>query len=218
LDLNLFRHSYNELEKFNIEAFLDSQATPSEPRAVNGAETRVSMNQINPQPERLERDLESSIGRGDKLEIRLWLRLLTCSTMIERQVRARMRARFDITLPRFDVLAQIYRSPNGLSMGELSSLLMVSNGNVTVLIDRLVQDGLVTREPAGHDRRSLWVRMTPSGRAAFEAMTVEHEQWLEELLAGFAREEKQRLFGMLGKFKQALKRDAGEESGAAAAE
>ncbi len=176
------------------------------------------MNQINPQPERLERDLESSIGRGDKLEIRLWLRLLTCSTMIERQVRARMRARFDITLPRFDVLAQIYRSPNGLSMGELSSLLMVSNGNVTVLIDRLVQDGLVTREPAGHDRRSLWVRMTPSGRAAFEAMTVEHEQWLEELLAGFAREEKQRLFGMLGKFKQALKRDAGEESGAAAAE
>lgn len=165
-----------------------------------------------------ERDLETSIGRGDKLEIRLWLRLLTCSTMIERQIRARMRARFDITLPRYDVLAQLYRSPGGLSMGELSGLLMVSNGNVTVLIDRLVQDGLVTREPAGHDRRSLWVRISANGRAAFEAMTAEHEQWLEQLLAGFGRDDKQRLLATLGKFKQALKQTAGGTEAAEAAE
>ena len=82
-----------------------------------------------------------------KTELRLWLRLLTCTTLIESEVRRRLRDQFDITLPRFDLLAQLDRAPNGMTLGELSQRMMVSNGNITGLVERLAEQGLIRRRP-----------------------------------------------------------------------
>ena len=150
-------------------------------------------------------DLESSLAGDDKLELKVWLRLLTCSAMIEREVRTRLRAQFDITLPRFDLLAQLDRAPAGLTMGELSSRLMVSNGNVTGLAERLAQEGLISREAPANDRRTQLVKLTPAGKRAFDAMTPQHETWIDALFAGLTRDEMATLLDLLGRRKASLK-------------
>jgi DNA-binding MarR family transcriptional regulator len=150
-------------------------------------------------------DRESVLARDEKLELRAWLRLLTCSNLIEGMVRSRLRERFGITLPRFDLMAQLDRAPQGLSMGELSSRLMVSNGNITGLTDRLVEEGLVSRIAATHDRRAAVVRLTPDGMRAFDAMTPEHERWIDQFMAGMSRAEMARLLGLLGTLKRSLR-------------
>ncbi|HEV2547370.1 MAG TPA: MarR family transcriptional regulator [Stellaceae bacterium] len=150
-------------------------------------------------------DRESSVGGDDKLELRLWLRLLTCSHLIESEVRQRLRERFATTLPRFDLLAQLDRAPEGLTMGELSSRLMVSNGNVTGLAEALVREGLVSRVPEPEDRRSLRLRLTAAGKRAFDAMTPVHEQWIDTMMQGLSRAEMAHLIELLGKLKQSLR-------------
>lgn len=161
-------------------------------------------------------DRETVLDHDDKIELRLWLRLLTCSALIEREVRTRLRERFDITLPRFDLLAQLDRAADGLTMGELSSRLMVSNGNVTGLTERLVQEGLVAREPEANDRRTLRVRLTPAGKEAFDAMTPEHEGWIETLFGGLDHDEMTGLLALLGRLKLSLtaSSEAGSHKGA----
>ena len=106
-------------------------------------------------------DYETAVSADDHLDVRIWLRLLTCTNMIEGRVRRNLREEFDFTLPRFDLLAQLDRAETGLTMGELSRRLMVSNGNVTGLIDRLVNEGLVARKPAPEDRRAHLVGHEP---------------------------------------------------------
>jgi DNA-binding MarR family transcriptional regulator len=140
----------------------------------------------------------------DQAELRLWLRLLTCTSLIEREVRARMRREFAMTLPRFDVLAQLDRAPDGLSMGALSDRLMVSAGNITGLIDRLAAEGLVERESRPGDRRTVQVRLTAAGKQAFDAMTPTHHGWIADLLAGLDRRDRQALYDLLGRLKTAL--------------
>lgn len=156
-------------------------------------------------------DRESALFSDDKLELKLWLRLLTCGNLIEGEVRARLRETFATTLPRFDLLAQLDRAPEGLTMGELSSRLMVSNGNVTGLTDALVREGLVSRVPEPDDRRSLRIRLTSLGKRAFDAMTPVHEQWIDEMMAGLTRAEMAHLLELLGKLKLSVRR-AGSEA------
>ena len=151
-------------------------------------------------------DRESALLSDDKLELKLWLRLLTCSNLIEGEVRARLRESFATTLPRFDLLAQLDRAPDGLTMGELSSRLMVSNGNVTGLTDALEREGLVARAPQPEDRRSLRLRLTEAGKHAFDAMTPVHEQWIDQMMAGLTRAEMAHLLELLGKLKLSLRR------------
>jgi len=146
-------------------------------------------------------DRESAVGQADQIELRLWLRLLTCASLIERDVRARLAREFATTLPRFDVLAQLDRAPAGLTMGELSGRLMVSNGNVTPLVGRLARDGLVAREPNPDDRRRSRVRLTPAGKRAFDAMTPAHARWIEAAMRGMARADKAKLLALLGRLK-----------------
>ena len=146
-------------------------------------------------------DRESAVARHDKLELRVWLRLLTCANLIERRVRAGLREAFDVTLPRFDVLAQLDRAPDGITMGELSDRLMVSNGNVTGLVDRLVDEGLVTRGPSPQDRRQSRVKLAPAGKRSFDAMTPQHERWVDDLFAGLSRPEMAQLLDLLAKLK-----------------
>lgn len=149
-------------------------------------------------------DRETAANRDDKLELRLWLRLLTCSNLIEAKVRGALRENFDTTLPRFDLLAQLDRAPEGLTMSELSARMMVSNGNITGLTDRLVEEGLVKRTQSARDRRSSHVSLTPAGKKAFDAMTPQHEAWIDIMMAGLSRQDMQQLFQLLGKLKQSV--------------
>lgn len=149
-------------------------------------------------------DRESALDRDDKLELRVWLRLLTCSNLIEARVRAGLREDFAITLPRFDLLAQLDRAPDGLTMGELSERLMVSNGNITGLVERLVGEGMIVRAPSPSDRRRSRVKLTVAGKRAFDAMTPTHERWIDDLLAGLSRAEMAELLALLAKLKRSI--------------
>ena len=158
------------------------------------------MNDAAPLPS----DRESALASDTKLELKVWLRLLTCTALIEREVRQNLRERFDTTIARFDLLSQLDRAPKGLTMGELSSRLMVTNGNVTGLTDALVREGLVSRAPEPSDRRSLRIRLTSAGKHSFDAMTPVHERWIDRLMAGLTRAEMARLLELLGRLKQSL--------------
>jgi DNA-binding MarR family transcriptional regulator len=150
------------------------------------------------------RDRETSLTKDDRLDLRVWFRLLTCATHIERSVRQGLREEFGITLPRFDLLAQLDRAGEGLTMGELSRRLMVTNGNVTGLIDRLVAEDLVTRQPAPHDRRAQMVRLTPAGKQAFDAMIPKHQDFIAERFRNISRAELAELHRLLGKLKSSF--------------
>lgn len=147
-------------------------------------------------------DRETRAQAGDHHALRLWLRLLTCTQLIENHVRSGLRARFSTTLPRFDLMSQLERRPQGLKMNELSRRMMVTGGNVTGIVDQLVKEGLVERQPEPGDRRALRVRLTPAGEKAFAEMAREHEAWIVSLLAGLTRREHAQLFGLLAKVKQ----------------
>ena len=149
-------------------------------------------------------DRESALASDTKLELKVWLRLLTCTTLIEREVRQSLRERFNTTIARFDLLSQLDRAPRGLTMGELSSRLMVTNGNVTGLTDALVREGLVSRAPEPDDRRSLRIRLTAAGKQFFDAMTPVHERWIDRLMAELTRAEMAHLLELLGRLKQSL--------------
>jgi DNA-binding MarR family transcriptional regulator len=146
-------------------------------------------------------DLEARAHTEHAQALRLWLRLLTCSQLIEKRVRAGLREQFDTTLPRFDLMAQLERHPQGLKMKELSHRLMVTGGNVTGITDQLVNEGLVERAGVDGDRRAFLVRLTPDGRQAFEAMAAQHEQWIVEAFDGLSDKELDGLHKLLGKVK-----------------
>ena len=147
-------------------------------------------------------DLEARAHSEHAQELRLWLRLLACSQLIEKRVRTQLRERFDTTLPRFDLMAQLERHPEGLKMKELSQRLMVTGGNVTGITDQLVAEGLVERMGVEGDRRAFLVRLTPEGRETFERMAVEHEQWIVQAFDGLSTKDLDSLYKLLGKLKQ----------------
>lgn len=148
--------------------------------------------------------LEARMSSGDHQSLRLWLRLLSCSTDIETQIRQRLRSQFGMTLARFDYLAQLHRHPAGLRMNALSRFLMVTGGNVTGLTDELVKEGLVSRDDDPDDRRSYRVALTPKGRKAFEKIASVHEGWVVELLGGIADADRQQLYELLGRLRVKL--------------
>ena len=148
-----------------------------------------------------------------KDSLRLWLRLLTCSTMIEREVRTRLRNEFAATLPRFDMMAALDRVPDGLSMGELSRRLMVSNGNVTGVADRLAREGLVKRWSPPADRRSSRLALTARGRKEFSGMAKAHQGWIEEMMAGLNTAERDALIALLARVKLSIgSKDEGRDA------
>jgi len=130
-----------------------------------------------------------------KQRLRLWLRLLRATRAIEADLRERLRVQFQMTLPQFDVMAALARAESGMTMTELSRKLMVSNGNVTGIIDRLVNDRLVLRQAPAEDRRSFVVRLTPKGAAQFATVATEHEEWVDRLLSDFGADETEQLIG-----------------------
>jgi DNA-binding MarR family transcriptional regulator len=155
----------------------------------------------------IDRETSAELRPGDhKAELRLWLRMLTCATLIENGVRRKLRDSFDVTLPRFDLMAQLDKTPVGLTLGELSQRMMVSNGNVTAIVEALLAQGLVSRTPSAVDRRAQMVALTPEGRAAFRRMAERHEGWIAEAFAGLSAPEAEQLMALLGKAKGSARR------------
>ena len=130
-------------------------------------------------------DKPQAVRAPSKQRLRLWIRLLRASRAIEAELRERLRVNFQITLPQFDVMAALARKESGMTMTELSRMLMVSNGNVTGIIDRLVAEKLVARKAPADDRRSVVVRLTPKGAAQFANIAKVHEGWVDRLLSDF---------------------------------
>jgi len=150
------------------------------------------------------RDPESRVHEAHHESLRVWLRLLTCTMLIERTIRARLRTQFRTTLPRFDLMAQLERHAKGLRMGEISERLMVTGGNVTGITDQLVTEGLVERVPIPEDKRAFVVRLTARGKRQFDAMAAAHERWIIEMLSVLPQSERDRLYAGLGKLKRGL--------------
>jgi DNA-binding MarR family transcriptional regulator len=147
-------------------------------------------------------DRETIARSDDHRALRIWLRLLTCTQLIERRVRSGLREEFGTTLPRFDLMAQLERHPEGLKMNELSRLLMVTGGNVTAIVDQLEKEGLVERFDEPADRRAFRIHLTRAGEKGFAEMARAHEQWVVELLSGLSRREHDELLKLLAKLKQ----------------
>jgi len=137
-------------------------------------------------------------------ELRLWLRMLTCSTLVEGEIRRRLREEFDSTLPRFDLMAQLERARDGMVLGELSKRMMVSPGNITALVDRLVESGHISRTTSPADRRVQIIALTPFGRAAFKTMADAHAGWIAELFGSLSTKGELALLDQLGELKRSI--------------
>jgi DNA-binding MarR family transcriptional regulator len=146
-------------------------------------------------------------------ELRLWLRLFTCKEVIESEVRRRLRDNFTVTLPRFDLMAQLDRFPKGMTLGELSQRMMVSNGNVTGLVERLVEQGLIDRRPSPKDRRAQIVSLTAEGRRLFRSMARANGDWIGEMFADLSGNDIQALLRLLAKAKISARRAIGSNRG-----
>ena len=144
-------------------------------------------------------------------ELRLWLRLLTCTTLIEGEVRRRLRDSFELTLPRFDLMAQLDKAPGGMTLGELSSRMMVSNGNVTGLAERLVAEGLLDRRASPNDRRAQLVSLTADGRRAFRSAARAHEDWIAEIFAELSAGDIEMIMQLLARAKKSARKAVGRE-------
>ena len=161
---------------------------------------------------RIPLDAETKVAErphDHKDELRLWLRLFTCKEVIETEVRRRLRDSFEVTLPRFDLLAQLDRAPKGMTLGELSQRMMVSNGNVTGLVDRLVEQGLINRRPSPKDRRAQIVSLTADGRRFFRAMARENGDWIGEMFADLSAADIETLLRLLAKTKASARKAIG---------
>ena len=170
-----------------------------------------SSRHLAPEPPVHETGREAGVSTHDHQAVRLWLRLLACSTQVEQAIRGQLRQQFATTLPRFDYLAQLDRHPQGLRMKSLSDHLMVTGGNITGLTDQLVAEDLVERVDDPQDRRAMIVRMTAKGRARFAQMAVEHERWLAELFGDMSPRDMAQLHQLLGKLRQGISRQTRQE-------
>ncbi len=140
------------------------------------------------------------------LDLRVWVRLLGCARIIEKQLRRNFQEQFDTTLPRFDVMAALDRVADGLTMGALSRALLVSNGNVTSIVRQLQEQGLVVGHPDPEDRRSAIIALTPAGKTYFKTLADAHHQWVREALGDFPPERQEEMLALLSDLRRSLSR------------
>ena len=153
-------------------------------------------------------DMEARAHSEHPEALRLWLRLLTCTQLVEKQVRSLLRERFDTTLPRFDLMAQLDKVPEGMTLSDVSKRMMVSNGNVTGLVERLVESGHLDRRTSDTDRRVQVIRLTKAGRAEFRRMAAEHQTWIAELFSDLSPKDVRDLMRLLAKTKGSAQKSA----------
>lgn len=150
-------------------------------------------------------DYETDAREDDRLELRTWFRLITCYNLIEREIRVRLRDSAPVTLPQFELLSVLARAPDGLTMGGISRRLMVTNGNVTALVDRLVREGLLVRQVSPRDRRALVVRLSDEGWKVFNSVAPAHRDWIDELMGDVPREKMEALYDLLADLKLSIR-------------
>jgi DNA-binding MarR family transcriptional regulator len=146
-------------------------------------------------------DLESRTVPEDHHDLRLWLRMLTCCNLVESEIRGRLRTEYETTLPRFDLMAQLLRAPEGMTMSELSRHMMVTNGNITGITDQLEKEGMVERIKVATDRRSSVIKLTSKGKRNFKKMAESHEQWIQAMFSGLSEKSRDALYEGLGELK-----------------
>jgi len=151
--------------------------------------------------------LDTRLREDDHESLRLWLKLLTCSHLIENHVRKALAVQFKTTLPRFDLMAQLDRAPQGLQMNELSRRMLVTGGNITGIVDQLERAGLIVRTEDSADRRVYLVKLTQEGRRQFGQMAGEHESWIVNLFSGIPKREQQALNESLSRLRAQLTRE-----------
>ena len=156
--------------------------------------------------ETLNDDHEFRAHADQHASLRLWLRLLSCTNRVEDKIRQKLRESFGITLPRFDLMAQLERYPDGLTMGELSRRMMVTGGNITTIVDQLEKEKLVVRVVGVNDRRSFTVKLTQAGRDAFTDMAIAHEAWVADMFEGLSVSQQADLHTLLGAMKKNLQK------------
>ena len=142
---------------------------------------------------------------SDTRKLGLWLRLITNTNIIEKEIRNLFRSEFKVTLPRFDLMSALYREPGGLTMGELSRKMLVSNGNVTGIVERLQKEGLVKRWSLPTDRRIYSVGLTPKGRTDFKVMADRHKEWVADILSDLNEDDVLPMIALLDNLREALK-------------
>jgi DNA-binding MarR family transcriptional regulator len=151
--------------------------------------------------------MDSRLTDDHHESLRLWLRLLTCTHLVETHVRKALAKEFKTTLPRFDLMAQLERAPHGLQMGELSRRMLVTGGNITGIVDQLERGGLLVRTEDPADRRAYLVKLTKEGRRLFGQMAAEHETWIVKLFAGIPKREQRALTESLTRLRGQLTRE-----------
>lgn len=143
-------------------------------------------------------DFETRGAGSDHGDLRLWLRMMAVHKLVTREARRRLRTSFNMSLSRFDLMAQLDSNSDGLRMGEISNRLMVTTGNITGLTDELEAEGLVERSADPRSRRALRVRLTPKGRTAFRAAAKANEGWIAEFFSVVSAKDKKAMFEILG--------------------
>ena len=146
---------------------------------------------------------EAPADHGD--ELRLWLRMLTCSRLVETEVRRRLRDEFNFTLPRFDLLAQLERAEEGMVLGEVSKRMMVSAGNLTALVERLVESGFISRTTSQSDRRVQIIALTDYGRRAFREMADRHGDWIGDMFKDLSARDRATLMKGMAELKNSIR-------------
>jgi DNA-binding MarR family transcriptional regulator len=137
--------------------------------------------------------------------VRAHLRIATCCNLLMREARQRIAGRWNLTLPQFDVLAELARADaGGFTFIELSRLLLVTSGNLTGIVDRLEQQRLVKRHPDGNDRRVIRVALTDKGRRLTDRVLPAHAADIEEILSFMPASDLDQLNALLGRLRDGL--------------
>ncbi len=150
-------------------------------------------------------DNENAENDTDTKKLGLWLRLITNSNIVEKKIRNLFRSEFGVTLPRFDLMSALYREQGGLTMGELSRRLLVSNGNVTGIVERLQKEDMVKRWVLPTDRRIYSVGLTPKGRIEFKRMADRHKEWIADIFRDLKDDDLAQMIPMMDRMREILK-------------
>src|SRR5687768_17047 len=104
---------------------------------------------------------QNPLTPSERARVGLWIRLARCYNLAMRDLSHGLRD--ECTMPQFDVLAQLERSPEGLTFSALSEQLLVTAGNLTGIVDRLEKKSLAQRETNPKDRRQTFIKLTDKG-------------------------------------------------------
>jgi DNA-binding MarR family transcriptional regulator len=112
--------------------------------------------------------------------LRVWFRFVRLHRRVSSAIAADLRT-LGLSIPQFDLLSTLTEQ-EGLSQQELAQRLYVTKGNVSGLLDRMVEAGLVERRATPDDRRSNALHLTPKGRSLAERGIAAQKAYVDRTL------------------------------------